>query len=66
MSVHNNVCGIATLYWIIGLHVSYSLCSETSMICLPAIFSFFLVVFVVMEMTHHSLVISQLSKRRLT
>ncbi len=43
-----------------------SLCSETSAICLPAIFSFFLVVFVVMQKTRHSLVIGQLSKRRLT
>ncbi len=47
--------------------VSYSsLCSETSTVCLPAICSFFLVVFVVMETTCHSLVIGQLSKRRLT
>ncbi len=36
------------------------LCSETSTIYLPAIFSIFLVVFVVMETTHHSLVIGQL------
>ncbi len=39
-----------------------SLRSETSAICLPAIFSIFLVV---METTRHSLVIGQLSKRRL-
>ncbi len=43
-----------------------SLRSETSAICLPAIFSIFLVVFVVMETTRHSLVIGQLSKRCLT
>ncbi len=35
-------------------------------ICLPGIFSFFLVVFVVMETTRHALVIAQLSKRLLT
>ncbi len=45
--------------------VSYnSLCSETSTIC--GYLLLFLVVFVVMETTRRSLVIGQLSKRRLT
>ncbi len=64
MSVHN-VCLVQELR-LADARFSYNLCAETSTICLPAIFSFFLVVFVVMETTRHSLVIGQLSKRHLT
>ncbi len=77
MSVHNEVCGSATLW---KLYASNNLVQELRLDdarfhttpCAPklvrsvAIFSFFLVVFVVMETTRHSLVIGQLSKRRLT
>ncbi len=66
MSVYNNVCGSATLYgeenWM--MHGLIKLLVIRNKYDLSTGY-LFLVVFVVMEMTRHSLVIEQ-SKRRLT
>ncbi len=66
MSVHN-VCLVQELRLVDArFHTTPCAPKLVRSVYRLSIFSFFLVVFVVMETTLHSLVIGQLSKRRLT